>query len=446
MKLVSIHKHTFILLLFLFGFAIVQGQTWTMQQCIDTAQVYNKNLQMSRNYMAIGEQKMKEAKANLLPKVTANVDYKYFTNLPYQLLPLSTFNPTAPVGQFKEAQFGVPHNINANLQLAMPLYNPQVYGAIQATKIASELTELQYQKTEEQIYFDISNLYYNAQILQYQLAFIDSNLINAERLLKNIQLLNAQLLAKGTDVSKIKLQVTQLASQKENMKSKYDQILNALKFAIGLPLDKILEVDSEVSMENTSEYLSYSTLDFKIAKTQNLLLQSELTTLDKSKFLPSVYLTATYGTSGFGYRDESNSFLNFFPIGFAGIQLSYPIFSGTVTKRKINQKKIELQNNGLLLGLINDQNHLQVENAKLQRTIAKRLLETTNEQIALAKIIYDQTIFQQKQGTAHLADVLLADNALREAQQTYISVMIDYLKADLELKKLTVNISTTKYN
>jgi hypothetical protein len=30
---------------------------------------------------------------------------------------LSTFNPTAPEGQFKEAQFGVPHNINANLQL-----------------------------------------------------------------------------------------------------------------------------------------------------------------------------------------------------------------------------------------------------------------------------------------------------------------------------------------
>jgi autotransporter translocation and assembly factor TamB len=111
-----------------------------MQQCIDTAQVHNKNLQMSRNNIAIGEQKEKEAKANLIPKVTVNTDYKYFTNLPYQLMPLSTFNPTAPEGQFKEAQFGVPHNINANLQLSMPLYNPQVYGAIQTTKIASELT------------------------------------------------------------------------------------------------------------------------------------------------------------------------------------------------------------------------------------------------------------------------------------------------------------------
>jgi outer membrane protein TolC len=99
----------------------------------------------------------------------------------------------------------------------MPLYNPQVYGAIQTTKIASKLTELQYQKTEEQIYFEISNLYYNAQILHHQLAFFDSNLINAARLLKNMQLLNEQLLAKGTDVSKIKLQVCTINSRKKKV-------------------------------------------------------------------------------------------------------------------------------------------------------------------------------------------------------------------------------------
>ena len=190
MKLVNVHKLSFILLLIIIGFQSAQAQTWTLQQCIDTAQVHNKNLQMSRNNMAIGEQREKEAKANLIPKVTANADYKYFTNLPYQLLPLNALNPAAPEGQYRAAQFGVPHNINANLQLSMPLYNPQVYGAIQTTKIASELTDLQYQKTEEQIYFEISNLYYNAQILHHQLAFIDSNLINEERLLKNMKLLN----------------------------------------------------------------------------------------------------------------------------------------------------------------------------------------------------------------------------------------------------------------
>ncbi len=52
-----------------------QAQVCTMQQCIDTAQVHNKNLQMSRNIISIGEQREKEAKANLIPKVTANADY-----------------------------------------------------------------------------------------------------------------------------------------------------------------------------------------------------------------------------------------------------------------------------------------------------------------------------------------------------------------------------------
>ena len=426
------------------GFQSVQAQVWSLQQCIDTAQVYNKKLQVNRNDIAIGEQREKEAKANLNPKVTANADYKYFTNLPYQLLPLNALNPAAPEGEFRAAQFGVPHNINLNLQLSMPLYNPQLYGAIQTTKIASEWIELQYQKLEEQIFFDISNLYYNAQILHHQLAFIDSNLINAERLFKNMQLLNEQLLAKGTDVSKVKLQVAQLTSQKVGVKSKYEQVLNALKFTIGLSLENNLQIETNILYENSFEYSSLSTLDFRMAIIKNRWLGLELNTLNKSRYLPSLNLFANYGTTGFGYNGKPNGFLDFYSIGFAGIQLSYPLFSGTVTERKINQKALELKNNELQMGLINEQNYLQVENAKLQRKTAKNTVETLTEQIQLAQIIYEQTIVQQKLGTATLTDILLADNSLREAQQTYLSAVIDYLKADLELKKFTGNISLTK--
>ena len=444
MKLVNIHKPCLVLLLIVIGFQSAQAQVWSLQQCIDTAQVYNKKLQVNRNDIAIGEQREKEAKANLNPKVTANADYKYFTNLPYQLLPLNALNPAAPEGEFRAAQFGVPHNINLNLQLSMPLYNPQLYGAIQTTKIASEWIELQYQKLEEQIFFDISNLYYNAQILHHQLAFIDSNLINAERLFKNMQLLNEQLLAKGTDVSKVKLQVAQLTSQKVGVKSKYEQVLNALKFTIGLSLENNLQIETNILYENSFEYSSLSTLDFRMAIIKNRWLGLELNTLNKSRYLPSLNLFANYGTTGFGYNGKPNGFLDFYPIGFTGIQLSYPLFSGTVTERKINQKALELKNNELQMGLINEQNYLQVENAKLQRKTAKNTVETLTEQIQLAKIIYEQTIVQQKLGTATLTDILLADNSLREAQQTYLSAVIDYLKADLELKKFTGNISLTK--
>ena len=439
--LVNTHKLIFISILFI-GWNTVQAQeVWTLKQCIDTAQVHNKNLQINRNNISISEQREKEAKANLIPKITANADYKYFMELPTQLMPMNALNPQAPEGQFRDLQFGVPHNINANIQLAMPLYNPQIYGAIENTKIANELTQLQYQKTEEQVLFDITTLYYNAQILKHQLDFMDSNLINSNRLLQNMELLKSQLLAKGSDVNKVKLQTEQLTTQRENVYSKYLQVLNALKMNMGISLEENITVVTDIFQPTLTDNSSRNSLDLQLINTQNKLLNNELKILNRSRYLPSLNFIASYGTTGFGYDKTPNDFLDFYPIGFAGIQLSYPLFNGTVTQRKINQKKLEINNNELQAQLISDKNEMEIENAIRQRAIAENTIMNTENQIDLAKTIYDQTILQQKQGTASLTDVLLADNALREAQQNYLNAIIDFLKADLEFKKLTGTIS-----
>jgi len=441
--LVSIHKPRLLLsILISIAFSTTgNAQGWTLQQCIDTALVNNKNLEIGRNGVLIGEQKHKEATANLLPKVNLIADYKYYTDQPYQLMPAAVFGGSA--GTFKEAQFGVPHNINASVQLAMPLYSPQVYGTIRTTKIASEISELQYEKTEEQIYFEVSNLYYNAQILIHQQDFVDSNLTNTTTLLKNMQLLKEQLMAKGTDVSKVQLQLAQLSTQREIIRSKYEQVLNALKFTMGIPSNRIFEIEEGIHFQSGNEYVGSSTVDIRIAETQKRLVLSELSMLRSSR-LPTVSIYGTYGQTGFGYDKKPNDFLKFYPIGFAGIQLSYPLFSGTVTKRKINQKRIETHNSELQLSLITEQNSMQSENARQQKMVAQKSVETTQAQISLAQTIYGQTLLQQKEGTASLTEVLLADNALREAQQSYLSAIIDYLKADLELKKLTGNIIITR--
>ena len=440
-KLVSIHRPYIILLLIILGFQSTQAQVWTIQQCIDTAQVHNKNLQISKNNIQSGEQKQMEAMANLFPKINANADYRYYTNLPYQLMPLSVFG--GPDGKFKEAQFGVPHNINANLQFSMPLYNSQIIGAIQNSKLASEINLLQYKKTEEQIYFEISNLYYNVQILNSQLAFIDSNLLNSKLLLKNVLILKEQLLAKGSDVNKIQLQVEQLTTQRALIKSKTDQVLNALKFTIGLSSEQKIEIDFKIKYQDKIQYANSTTTDIQLVKTQNRFIKNELRTIRNSK-LPSLSLFGTYGTMGYGYDKVPNDFLKFYPIGFGGVQLNFPLLNGTVTQRKINQKKIDLKNSELQQLLVIEQNNMLVENAKLQRESVANSVETNLSQIQLAKSIYDQTVLQQKQGIANLTDVLLADNSLRESQQNYLSAVIEYLKSDLELKKLTGNISTTK--
>lgn len=132
--------------------------------------------------------------------------------------------------------------------------------------------------------------------------------------------------------------------------------------------------------------------------------------------------------------------MKFYPIGFAGVQISYPLFNGTVTQRKITQKKLEIKNSELQVQLVTEQNAMQTNNAKRQLAVAQKSIETNTSQIKLAQTIYEQTVLQQKQGMASLTDVLLADTGLREAQQNYLSAVVDYLKADLELKKLTNQI------
>lgn len=441
--LVSAHKLKVFLMLIGFGMSAqsVQAQAWTLQKCFDTARVHNKNLQIQRNNIAIVAQKELEAKSKLLPKLNVNADYKYFMDLPYQFMPMAVFG--GPEGKFKEAQFGVPHNMNANLQIAIPLYNPQIKGAIQGTKIALELNELQLRKSEEQIFYEISNLYYNAQILQHQIQFIDSNLVNARKLLSNMQLLKQQLMATGTDVNKAALQIDQLNTKKEVAQSKQEQIMQALKFSMGVPADKTVKILSEVNYQSAPDYSNKPSLDFQISQTQNRLLKNDLSIIKKSGS-PVVSLFGSYGATGFGYDTKPDNFLKFHPVSFVGVQLTYSLFDGNSRRYKRTQKEIELNNNELQQSLINEQNAMQIVNADNQKRVMQRSVESGRKQISQAQTIYDQTILQQKEGIASLNDVLMADNELREVQQSYLAVVIDYLKAALELKRLTGNLTGSK--
>lgn len=438
--LVNIRKLLFHLILIFGGNSVLAQETLTLNQCITTALAHNKTLQINRNNISISEQQAKEAKASLIPKITANADYKYIMEIPTQLMPTNALNPQAPEGQFRNVQFGVPHNINANFQLAMPVYNPQVYGAIENTKIANELAQLQFQKSEEQVLYDITSLYYHAQMLKHQLEFLETNLDNSNKLLRNIQVLKEQLLAKGSDEGKVQLQTDQLQTQKEIALNNYNQILNAIKLTMGVELEKEIGVESEIPFQNLPDYTLQKFLDIQLVQTKNKLLYAELGTLKRSRFLPSVNLIASYGTSGFGYDKSPNEFLKFYGVGFVGLQLSYPLFNGTATQRKINQKKLEISNNELQMQLMNEKVKMDIANSSRQKQVAAQTVFNTEKQIALAQSIYNQTILQQKQGIANLTDILLADNALREAQQIYLSAIIEYLKADLELKKITGTI------
>lgn len=438
MKLVNIHTLGFLIGLAIVGYSShsLNAQVMTLQQCVDEALAGNRNLQAGRNDLQLGLIRQQEAKSNLMPKLTTAADYKYFINLPYQLMPLSVFN--GPEGQYKEAQFGVPHNLAVNVQLAMPLYNPQMKAGVKSAEIASEISHLQVEKAEEQVIFEVTALYYNAQILQHQLLFADSNLINVNLLFASMQLMQTQGLAKGTDIDKIDLQKAQLLAQRTQLEGRLLQLLNGLNFVMGRELATPMSVSQDIEPGNNEAYPVSTSVDARMIQVQNRLLVNELDILKKANG-PTVSLLANYGLTGFGYFRQPDPFFKIFPIGFIGAQAAYPIWNKT-PRHKMAQKEVEITSNQLKSEQVQAQNNLQLANAVVQKNSAAVNIPVLKKQIALAESGYRQTLLQQRQGTASIADILLADNALREAQTQYLLVLVEYLKADLELKKASGSI------
>lgn len=423
----------------------LQSQTLTLEQCIDTALQYNRTIKLSQQDVFQANEKNKEIRGNLFPKLNGITDYRYYTDLPYQLMPAAAFG--GPEGTYKEVQFGVPQSLNANLQITVPIYNPTALDAIKTTKIASELSEIQKIKTVEDVVVEVSNAYYNAQILLNQLVFLDSNLINTNQLLQTTTLLHQQQMAKGTDVDRLQLQLDQIANQRKSVFSQQQQVLNALKFLMGKPISDTIQVSITENSLVPFDPQMQATTDMKLIDKRLQFNYAELKGLRNSK-LPAlgaygVYGTTGFGTTGFGTTGD-NSFFNFHPIGYVGAQLSIPLFNGTITKHKIVQKKIDIQKTTIQKELVSEKSKLDLLNAEMQYVLANQNIATVSDQVKLAKKIYNNTVLQNKHGMATITDLLLADNSLREAQQNYIVALVNLRKAELEYKRVTGNLMAIK--
>ena len=445
-KLVSIHyrlvslRWMTLLLLIPFHISInTNAQTISLDQCLATAQEHNRSLALAMQDIELSTEKRKEVQGNLLPKISASADYRYYTDLPYQLMPASVFG--GPEGTYKEVQFGVPQSLAANLQLQWPVFNPAILGAMHTSRIASEISELQRVRTKEELVVDVSQAYYNAQILKSQIIFLDSNVINMEKLMKTTALLYEQQVVKATDVDRIQLQLDQLISQRTTLQAQYRQVTNVLEFLMGIPFSNKLEVEQVIPLQMVNEYQPVQTTELKLMEKKLQLTQSQLQGAKLNR-LPSLSAYALYGTTGMGTTGD-NSFFNFYPIGSVGVKLSVPLFSGTVTQHKINQQKIELNKSTLQQEIAIDKNRMEIENARKQYRAAKDFAITTLSQIKLANNIYSQTVLQNQLGVASLTDVLIANNSIRDAQQQYSSALINLFRAELEIKRVTGNLTNS---
>ena len=404
----------------------------SLQECIDLALAHDQRSRSADIDLRMAEARVDEQQANLLPKVRGVADMRHYADLPYQLLPASFFG--GPEGVYREIQFGTPDNITLNVQAQLPLVDVGSWEGIHVAREAERMAGMQRERSREEVVLELSNAYYNAQVLQARRTFLDSNLLNTEAMLRNVELLHAQLLARGTDVDRLRLQRDQLRTQRERVVAQHEQVLDLLRLMMGLPPDAPLATEPASAPVQQTEAAAKTTAALRVAEQGVLLRQAEIRLLKRSR-LPSLHGYGLYGNTGFG-PIGSESRYDLYPVSYFGATLQVPLFNGTVITRKVRQKELELERAGLLRDAVADREGLEQRRATRDEALALRTLSDAEAQLALAERIRRSTLLQHTEGLATLTDLVLADQAVRDGQQLYIDALVQLRKAQLELARL----------
>lgn len=404
----------------------------SLQECIDLALAHDQRSRSADIDLRMAEARVDEQQANLLPKVRGVADMRHYADLPYQLLPASFFG--GPEGVYREIQFGTPNNITLNVQAQLPLVDVGSWEGIHVAREAERMAGMQHERSREEVVLELSNAYYNAQVLQARRTFLDSNLLSTEAMLRNVELLHAQLLARGTDVDRLRLQRDQLRTQRERVVAQHEQVLDLLRLMMGLPPDAPLATEPASAPVQQTQATPKATAGLRIAEQGVLLRQAEIRLLKRSR-LPSLHGYGLYGNTGFG-PIGSESRYDLYPVSYFGATLQVPLFNGTVITQKVRQKELELERAGLMRDAVADREGLEQRRVTRDEALALRTLTDAEAQLALAERIRRSTLLQHTEGLATLTDLVLADQVVREGQQLYIDALVQLRKAQLELARL----------
>ncbi len=417
-----------------------QDIPFTLDDLISKALTYNLDIQSQELETKTTEAKIDEIKARALPQVNLSGDYKYYIKIPGQVIPLSAFG--GPEGEYSTAGFGLPWNLSSNLQVTQVLYNHSLNIGLKAARLGRDATSLQIRRTKEDITYNVSATYYNAQTLAQQISFFNDNLNSLQSTIKIAQLRYDNQMGQKIDVDRLQLSYSTTETQLEAIKNDYTQLLNMLKFLAGIPQEEQIKIQDKINTEvttvatvNDPKINRSELLLLDIQKEQNILEQKNI----KAEFVPTL---SAYGLGNYTIFSDpgKNGYTKGIPAGWAGVQLNWNIFDGNARKAKLSQTKIQQEQLSLQQQLINESIQMDIINARNKLYIQLRNLQAGKDQIAIAERVYQQAQLQFKEGTTDISTLIQTEDALRETQTNYLAALVGLRTAELDWDKATGNL------
>lgn len=435
------------LLLVLIGTTAVniraQEQTgMTLQQCIQFGLANNPNLVKSQvDAERYAEQKV-STRAAFLPQVNASANLNNNLKLQTSIIPGEFFGQP---GEQIAVQFGTQYNLALGLDASQILYDHSLIYATKISNQATELANLNVQKTKEQLMYDIAAAYYGAQVSRTQMDIVRSNLNQVDTLLKITQAQYANDFAQQLDIDRLLVNKTNLETNLTNSQLQYNQQVRLLKLYMGMPQQTELNIPAIDNAAQSTSLVStegISKTDLSILQTQQSLYELNVRQI-KAGYIPT--LSLAFHT---GYQYQANDLRIFakgadwFPNTYVAVNLAVPIFDGLSKSSRIKQVKMQLQQNELDQRYLNESLVMQRDNAAGNLEINRATLESQQRNTDLAQTVYNTTRERYLGGIASMAELMNAETGLKTAQTNYLSALVQVKLAELELLKATGNISS----
>ncbi len=338
------------------------------------------------------------------------------------------------------------HSLAGELKLTQLIFNNSYLIGLRAAKYYRQYVENQLAVTRYTLRNQVTEAYLPALLISDNLATLDKNIGNLDKLLTDTRAITKAGFAEQLDVDRLDLSLSSLRSERGNLERQREIVVNALKFTMGMPVgesivlsdnvEKLLslyadaDLTSQINPMNRPEYLA-------LLKGRELnAIQVELY---EKPWMPTVAAFAQYQPGfqgGFGASDGPNfKKWYFIPAAVAGVSVSIPIYDGGGSKAKKQRASIALQTVDIQKQTLENAFVLELETARKQFQNATERVASQQKSLDLAQRIYDTTQTKYKAGVGSSFEVTQAEQGLYTAQQSVMTARFDLLNARVAIKK-----------
>lgn len=377
-----------------------------------------------------------------LPQVSASGSFTDNLKLMTTLLPGEFFGQP---GTKIPVTFGSQFNSSASVEARMLIFNAPLYIGIQTTRLAEKLSRDNLVKSELDTKESVSSSYFLILVSEKSLELLDSNIANLKETLKSTRAMYSAGMAEATDVDQMVSNVNMVENSRSSLERTIELNYNILRFQLGVPVttpvtltETLEKLTDQINVEALAaqEFDHTQNIDYKLIEGQEQI-SSLMVKSQKSSVLPTLAGFYNYGTNGMG---DKISDLQWFQNSMVGLSLSVPIFSGGQRYHQINKARIDLEKIRTTKDMVAEQLLLQEKQLRYNLVNANLQYLSQKENVEVSRRVYASTENKYRQGIASSLELTQANGLYLQAENNYVSALMNLLQTKVALDKLLNNM------